>query len=191
MKGIEVRKMRFKEKEIVLKDGTKCILRSPNEDDAKEMIDFLKTIAEETYFLSRYPEEVITDLDKEKEIIQEVLTSHRDVMISAFVNGEIIGNVGVRALNSNLKTKHRSGLGIAIIKRYWNKGLGNILMEEALKEAEKMGYEQIELALFSNNEKAKHIYEKHGFEIWGIMKRAFKLKDGTYYHEINMRKFLK
>ena len=37
MKGIEVRKMRFKEKEIVLKDGTKCILRSPNEDDAKEI----------------------------------------------------------------------------------------------------------------------------------------------------------
>ena len=72
MKGIEVRKMRFKEKEIVLKDGTKCILRSPNEDDAKEMIDFLKTIAEETYFLSRYPEEVITDLDKEKEIIREI-----------------------------------------------------------------------------------------------------------------------
>ena len=96
MKGIEVRKMRFKEKEIVLKDGTKCILRSPNEDDEKEM-----------------------------------------------------------------------------------------------KEAENMGYEQIELALFSNNEKAKHIYEKHGFEVWGIMKRAFKLKDGTYYHEINMRKFLK
>ena len=32
-------------------------------------------------------------------------------------------------------------------------------MEEALKEAENMGYEQIELALFSNNEKAKHIYE--------------------------------
>ena len=29
-------------------------------------------------------------------------------MISAFVNGEIIGNVGVRALNSNLKIKHRS-----------------------------------------------------------------------------------
>ena len=54
-----------------------------------------------------------------------------------------------------------------------------------------MGYEQIELALFSNNEKAKHIYEKHGFDVWGIMKRAFKLKDGTYYHEINMRKFLK
>ena len=51
------------------------------------------------------------------------------MMISAFVNGEIIGNVGVRALNSNLKIKHRSGLGIAIIKRYWNKGLGNILME--------------------------------------------------------------
>ena len=112
-------------------------------------------------------------------------------MISAFINGEIIGNVGVRALNSNLKIKHRSGLGIAIIKRYWNKGLSNILMEEALKEAEKMGYEQIELALFSNNEKAKHIYEKHGFEVWGIMKSAFKLKDGTYYHEINMRKFLK
>ena len=32
MKGIEVRKMRFKEKEIVLKDGTKCILRRESDE---------------------------------------------------------------------------------------------------------------------------------------------------------------
>ena len=63
-------------------------------------------------------------------------------------------------------------------------------MEEALKEAENMEYEQIELSLFSNNEKAKHIYEKHGFEVWGLMTRAFKLKAGKYYHVINMRNFL-
>ena len=96
-----------------------------------------KNYCRRNLFLSRYPEEVITDLDKEKEIIQEVLSSHRDVMISAFINGEIIGNVGVRALNSNLKTKHKIRIRHCYNKRYWNKGLGNILMEEALKEAEK------------------------------------------------------
>lgn len=183
--------MEFKEKEIVLKDGTKCILRSPIEDDAEVMIKFLKVIAEETYFLSRYPEEVITDVNKEKEMINEVTNSESDVMISAYINGEVVGNIGVRALGIHLKMKHRAGLGIAIIKEHWNKGLGNILMEEAIKQGEHMGYEQIQLSLFSNNINARHLYDKYGFEVWGIMEKAFKLKDDTYYDEINMRKFLK
>ena len=45
--------MRFGEKEIELKDGTTCILRSPNEQDAEKMIEYLKMTSEETHFMVR------------------------------------------------------------------------------------------------------------------------------------------
>ena len=45
--------MEFREKEIKLKDGTTCILRSPNENDAEEMIEYLKISSDETHFMVR------------------------------------------------------------------------------------------------------------------------------------------
>ena len=49
-----------------------------------------------------------------------------------------------------------------------------------------MGYEQIELGVYSDNVKAQSLYKKHGFEVWGSVKNAYKLKDGTYRDEIMM-----
>lgn len=41
--------MIFGKREIKLKDGTTCILRSPDEHDAEKMIEYLKMTAGETY----------------------------------------------------------------------------------------------------------------------------------------------
>ena len=50
--------MRFPEKEILLKDGRKCILRPAGPDDAADMIEYMKVTAAETPWLLRYPDEV-------------------------------------------------------------------------------------------------------------------------------------
>ena len=73
-------------------------------------------------------------------------------------------------------------------EKYWYKGLGTLLMEEALKMAREMGYEQVELGVYNDNPRAKSMYERFGFEEWGIMKKAFKLKDRSYRDEIMMGK---
>ena len=46
--------MLFPEKQITLKDGRSALLRSPVDEDAAEMLAFLKDCAKETNFLSRY-----------------------------------------------------------------------------------------------------------------------------------------
>lgn len=46
------------------------------------------------------------------------------------------------------------------------------------------------LTVRSDNARAIHLYEKVGFERYGIQPRAFKLKDGTYRDEIIMVKML-
>ena len=59
-----------------------------------------------------------------------------------------------------------------------------------IDQARANGFEQLELGVYSDNSRAIHLYEKFGFERYGIQPRAFKLKDGTYRDEIIMVKML-
>ena len=49
--------MRFAEREIVLKDGRKCVLKPTSPEYSQELIDYMKKTPEETPFLLRYPDE--------------------------------------------------------------------------------------------------------------------------------------
>lgn len=136
--------------------------------------------------MTRYPEEINITINKEIEILRNNQNNNTDMMIVAFVNNELVGNVVIRCERNHIKLKHRAVLGISVKKKYWNKGIGNELLREIIEQARVIGYEQIELGVFSDNEKARKLYEKYGFEVWGNLKNAFKLKDGTYRDEILM-----
>ncbi|HCW52622.1 MAG TPA: GNAT family N-acetyltransferase [Clostridium sp.] len=182
--------MRFLDKEVMLKDGTKCVLRSPNEDDAEKMIEYLRMTSRETYFMIRYPEEVTTTIEGEIKFLKNNLQSENDIMIAAFIDGELAGNAGLTCVRNLKKINHRAEFGISIKQKFWNKGIGNILISHIIDEAKEMGYEQIELGVYSDNKKAQALYKKYGFEVWGSIKNAYKLKDGTYSDEIIMGKIL-
>lgn len=182
--------MEFRQKEIKLKDGTTCILRSPNEHDAEKMIEYLKMTSEETHFMVRYSEEINITIDREIEILKDNLNSSQNMMIGAFVNNELAGNAGISCVRNHIKLKHRAVFGISIKEKYWNNGIGNALIKEIIEQAKQIGYEQIELGVFSDNEKAVALYKKYGFEVWGNTKNAFKLKDGTYRDEITMGRMI-
>ncbi len=136
--------------------------------------------------MTRYPEEINITINKEIEILRNNQNNNTDMMIVAFVNNELVGNVVIRCERNHIKLKHRAVLGISVKGKYWNKGIGNELLREIIEQARVIGYEQIELGVFSDNEKARKLYEKYGFEVWGNLKNAFKLKDGTYRDEILM-----
>ena len=132
--------MIFRAKKIELRDGTICILRNPEEHDAEKMIEYLKIISEETYYLTRYPEEINISIDKEIEILRGNQNSNTDMMILAFVNNELAGNVVIRCERNHIKLKHRAVLGISVKKKYWNKGIGNELLREIIEQARVIGY---------------------------------------------------
>ncbi|MGL5693927.1 MAG: GNAT family N-acetyltransferase [Peptostreptococcaceae bacterium] len=182
--------MEYKIKEMILKDGSKCILKSPNENDAKQLINYLKITSEETHFLIRYPEEIQITIEEEKEIIKDIKNSKDGVMIGVYIDNKLVGSAGIKNLGSHIKLKHRCTFGISIIKSCWNKGIGTILINEIINEAKQIGYEQIELGVFSDNIKAQRLYEKLGFEVWGREKNAYKLKDGTYCDNVIMGKLI-
>ena len=48
-----------------------------------------------------------------------------------------------------------------------------------VEAARQMGYAQLELGVFADNLRAAALYESLGFQEWGRMRNAFRLKDGT------------
>ncbi len=120
-----------------LKDGRIATVCSPKEKYAQSMIDYLYKSAEETEFIIRYPEECSKyTLEKEIEFINRVNNSDNEAMVVCLVEEKVVGTCGILWSN-NLKIKHRARIGIAILKEFWNQGIGTTLMKEAIKIAEK------------------------------------------------------
>lgn len=182
--------MQYEPREIMLRDGTHCLLRSAEESDASALLEHLRVTAGETDFLLRYPEEVTLTEEQEREFLHDNLESPGKVMITAFVGKRLAGTTGVQGIGSRAKIHHRCSLGIALGQEFWENGLGTALMEAALEQATVMGFEQIELGVFGKNLRAQKLYKRFGFEVWGVTKHAFRLKDGSYDDEILMGKFL-
>lgn len=165
---------------IVLKNGESAYLCSPKEDNAQEVIAFLKKTNSQTDNMSRYPEEVDDDIEAERQFLARMLADGRSVQIAAFVDGRLAGLAGVNPIGKNIKNYHRAELGICVLQEFWGLGVGSALTLNCIKYAQKLRFEQLELEVVSSNERAKHLYEKCGFVKTGVLPHAQRLKDGRY-----------
>ena len=102
---------------------------------------------------------------------------------------EVAGNCEI-SFRGGMKTSHRATIAIAILKDYWNLGIGSAMFEELVAAAQNRGTEIMELEFIEGNDRARHLYEKFGFRVVSEKPNAFKLKDGTYRNEFYMQKYL-
>ncbi len=182
--------MIFNEKQIILKNGEVCTLRSPDITDAEKLLEYLKKTSYETNFMLRYPEEVTMTVEDEKEFINSIRKNPNSIMISAFLGDQLVGNSSLNSVGIFVKTFHRATFGIAIVEDAWHLGIGRALITEILKFASDSGFEQVELEVVSINQNAINLYKQFGFEIYGKRDNSFKFKDGTYATEYLMMKKL-
>lgn len=166
------------------------VLRTPSENDAQAMIDMMLGCYAQTEFLSCMPEEFRVSVEDEISFMRRFEKSERECMISAFVDGKLVGNVAVREVSGVKRMRHRANLGISVLKEYWGRGVGSMLMDAAIQTAQSAGYAQIKLQTAADNERAIRLYQKFGFEQYGRCPRALKRESG-YADEIEMVKFLK
>ena len=157
------------EKEIILKDGAKCLLRGAGEADAAEVLrTFDLTHAETDYFLT-YPEENSFTVQEEAKFLKARSESKNAIEIAAFVDARIAGTAGIDPIDDKEKIRHRADFGIAIEKAYWGRGI------ECAKQA---GYLQIELEVVAENASAVRLYESVGFQEYGRNPRGFRARSG-------------
>lgn len=182
--------MRFSERTVTLKDGRTCLLCPTYPEYAADMIEYLKVTAEETPFLLRNPDEVNYTLEREREILGNLLENEYSVMMVAVVDGKVAGNCSLNGMGDKRRIQHRSSLAIALKKEFCNLGIGTAMMQYLEELARQIGYEQIELEVVEGNDSAKLLYEKCGFIETGKHVRALKYDDGSYRDEFIMSKIL-
>lgn len=110
--------MKYKAKEVLLKNGKKILLRSPEVEDAQKMLLYLSTTAMESDYMVRMPEECRNDLKEEEVWLENMIKNQRQGMIVADHENQIIGSVSYAPALDRIKIKHRAGLGIALFKEY-------------------------------------------------------------------------
>lgn len=181
--------MKIEPRTFTLPNGEVLTVRSVCADDAEALNAFRYATYSETHFMARYPEEG-AGLEAVRNGLAGSESSALNFEVGAFAGEKLVGEFGVAQVRPHLKYRHRAGMGISVLKDYWGCGLGSYLMQLAIDQTRTNGFEQLELGVYSDNARAIHLYEKFGFERYGIQPRAFKLKDGTYRDEIIMVKML-
>jgi ribosomal protein S18 acetylase RimI-like enzyme len=110
------------------------------------------------------------------------LDTIRARLASAFVAGgfDERGLAGIGGLSrfEGAKLRHRALLwGMYLHDRARGRGLADELMRALLAEARVQGIEQVILTVAADNQRARHLYERWGFSVYGVEPRAIKTGD--------------
>lgn len=171
--------MRVESIEAFDKEGRKVILRSACEDDAEDLIKYLKETAKETPYLLRKEDEINLTVEDEKGLIKMFLELDNALMLLAYVDGKHVGNCSFSPVGPFKRIAHRCDMAIALYQEHCGFGIGSIMLETALRFAKEAGYERAELEVVSNNTKAIKLYEKCGFKKYGVKPDSMKYCDGS------------
>lgn len=179
--------MRIQDVHFALKDGRQAVIKSPGEEEVEGTLQYLVQSAGETEFLVRYPEECGRYTPEgEKALFEQKNESPLEAMLVCVVEGKVAGTCEI-IFQNRIKTRHRATVAIALLKEFWNQGIGTKMFEELIRLAEdREEVSQIELDFAEGNARARALYEKMGFRITGVRPDALKLKNGTLLNEYMM-----
>jgi RimJ/RimL family protein N-acetyltransferase len=175
-------------KTITLKDGRACLLRHGVKADGQAELDIFRLCHEQTDNLLTYPDEITFTAEEEGEFLQKKADSDNEIEILAVLDGKVVGTAGIEQLSPKAKLRHRCDFGISVDQAYWGLGIGRALTEACIECAKEAGYEQIELEVVAENERAVEMYRRAGYIEYGRNPRSFKSRlTGDYQEIVHMR----
>ena len=115
------------------------------------------------------------------EIAIEAGAGDRFVM-GAFAAIGLVGMVGFMR-HDRAKTRHRGQISqVYVDPEAHGQSVGGLLMRATLEEAfEVAGIEQVDLSLVTTNHAAQRLYERLGFETFGVQENYFKLGERSWH----------
>ena len=135
--------------------------------DAENILEYCKIIGGESDNLTFGSEGVNFTVAQEKEYLESVLHSDKQLYLVAVCDNEIVGTANFSSYGKP-RLAHRGEISIAIKKSMWGNHIGSRFMEEILSFAKNTAkVEIISLEVRSDNERAIALYKKFGFETLG------------------------
>ena len=174
------------EQTVLLKNGKSALIRNANESDGNAVFEVFNCTHEETDYLLSYPDENSFDPEGEAQFLKEKAKSLNETELVAIVDGKIVATAGIESVGKKYKVKHRADFGISVLKEYWGLGLGKALTKACIQCAKDAGYDQVELNVVAENNRAISLYRSFGFVEYGRNPRGFNSKTAGYQELVYM-----
>lgn len=97
-----------------------------------------------------------------------------------------VGMAGFGQEAGTVKAHKATLWGMYVAPEVRGQGVAEALIGAVMDHARANGVEQILLTVKAVNERAWRVYERLGFERWGLEPRSLRSPDGTYYDDIHM-----
>lgn len=166
------------------------LIREAEPKDAAELVAFLNRVSLETDFTSLDGDGILLTSEEIEVFLNKQASSDNQITLLAFLNDKIAGIVNITA-DQRKRVHHIGDLFIVIGKRYWNNGLGSLLLEEAIEWAQASGIlRRLQLTVQTRNQAAVHLYQKHGFVIEGRQERGAYIEEGKFIYVYLMGKLI-
>ena len=172
------------EKSVVLRDGSVLQIFRPRGENAAEILEYLKTIGEETHFLLMDENGLGISEEEERLILEENLKQERGGVYGGRINGELACMFSL-SCHPRRRLAHTGEIALSVRKKYWHIGVGSAIMEALIELAKEASLKNVELGVYADNERAIALYRRFGFEEIG-RHRGKMYVDGEYYDEILM-----
>ena len=174
------------EQKITLKNGKEALIRNGEGADGATVFEVFNRTHEETDYLLTYPDENSYDPEQEAQFLDNKTNSPDETELIAIVDGKVVGTAGISAVGKKYKVKHRAEFGISLLREYWGLGLGKALTKACIQCAKEAGYDQLELSVVAENDRALSLYRSMGFVEFGRNPIGFNSRLSGYQELIYM-----
>jgi ribosomal protein S18 acetylase RimI-like enzyme len=117
------------------------------------------------------------DLASSEAAVRELLTSRHDSVVFGARAPELIGMLGLYRPGAK-KAAHKANIwGMFVLPTWRGQGLAARLLDEAIGFARRLpGVASVHLSVSESAGAARHLYERVGFETWGIEPDAIRFE---------------
>jgi ribosomal protein S18 acetylase RimI-like enzyme len=106
-------------------------------------------------------------------------------LLGAWRRRRLLGAIGCER-ETRLKVRHIGHVvGMMVRADARGQGVGALLLDACIAEARHVGLEMLTLTVTAENASAVRLYERHGFEPYGTLRRALKVA-GRYHDKLHM-----
>ena len=137
--------------EYLLKNGENVVIRQVQVSDAEAIINIISIADTETQFLARNPGEFCTPVEKEREIIANILDDSDAEWFVAEYKNKVVGLCSVSLVRRSARYRHRAEVAFVIVEDCCNLGIGGKMMEECVNWCKDNGVTQMELNVVKDN----------------------------------------
>jgi putative acetyltransferase len=154
----------------------RVVVRRARDQDLDRLVELFAEVAAEGRWIGA---ELPLDRERRRRRFSEAMHDERAVLLVAEAGGQLVGQ-----LDMELARYGVADLGMLVADGWRGQGLGTALLRAGIDWARGAGAHKVALQVWPHNDAAIALYEKHGFQREGLLRRHYRRRNGERWDAI-------